>query len=95
MAQCLARSQTFSQFIRPSSLLSYTSKSNSWKAMIGKGLNAMPALLKFLVLLVLFLSVHHANAFISLTSVAQNQVQVNHLTCLQQTIGDPRNEPSR
>ena len=71
MAQCLARSQTFSQFIRPSSLLSYTSKSNSWKAMIGKGLNAMPALLKFLVLLALFLSVHHANAFISLTSVAQ------------------------
>jgi hypothetical protein len=44
--------------------------------MIGKGLNAMPALLKFLVLLALFLSVHHANAFISLTSVAQNQVQV-------------------
>jgi hypothetical protein len=64
--------------------------------MIGKGLNAMPALLKFLVLLALFLSVHRANnAFISLTSVAQNQVQVNHLTCLQQPIGDPRNEPSR
>ena len=29
MAQCLARSQTFSQFIRPISLLSYTSKSKT------------------------------------------------------------------
>ncbi len=29
MAQCLARSQTFSQFIRPSSLLRYTSKSKT------------------------------------------------------------------
>ena len=29
MAQCLARSQTFSQFIRLSSLLSYTSKSKT------------------------------------------------------------------
>jgi hypothetical protein len=26
---------------------------------------------------------------------SSNQVQVNHLTCLQQPIGDPRNEPSR
>jgi hypothetical protein len=51
-----------------------------WKAMIIKGMNAMPALSKFLVLLALFLSASHSNAFTSLSSVAGNQVQVNHLT---------------
>jgi hypothetical protein len=45
-----------------------------WKAMISKGLNAMPALSKFLVLLALFLSASLANAFTSLSSVAGNQV---------------------
>jgi hypothetical protein len=48
--------------------------------MIIKGMNAMPALSKFLVLLALFLSASHSNAFTSLSSVAGNQVQVNHLT---------------
>jgi hypothetical protein len=43
-----------------------------WKAMISKGLNAMLALSKFLVLLVLFFSASHANAFTSLSSVAGN-----------------------
>jgi hypothetical protein len=60
-----------------------------------KRLNAMPALLKFLMLLAIFLSASHSNAFISLSSVAGNQVWVNHLTRLQQPMSDPMNEPSR
>jgi hypothetical protein len=63
--------------------------------MISKGLNAMPALSKFLVLLALVLSASHANVFTSLSSVAGNQVLINHLTRLQQPISDPTNEPSR
>jgi hypothetical protein len=46
--------------------------------MIIKGMNAMPALSKFLVLLALFLSASHSNAFTSLSSIAGNQVRVNH-----------------
>ena len=56
--------------------------------MIIKGMNAMPALSKFLVLLALFLSASYSNAFISLSSVA-------HLTRLQQPMSNPTNEPSR
>ena len=63
--------------------------------MISKGLNAMSALLKFLVLLALVLLASHANEFTSLSLVAGDQVQVNHLTQLQQPISDPTNEPSR
>ena len=63
--------------------------------MIIKGMNAMPALLKFLVLLAIFLSTSHSHAFVSLSSVAGNQVRVNHLTGLQQSMSDPTNEPSR
>jgi hypothetical protein len=63
--------------------------------MIIKGMNAMPALSKFLVLFALFLSASHSNAFTSLSSVAGNQVRVNHLTRLQQPMSDPTNEPSR
>jgi hypothetical protein len=63
--------------------------------MISKGLNAMPAFSKFLVLLALILSTSHSNAFTSLSSVAGNQVWVNHLTRLQQLMSDPTNEPSR
>ena len=59
-----------------------------------KGLNAMPALLKLLVLLAPFLSASHSNAFTSLSSVAGNQVRVNHLTRLQQPMSDSTNEPS-
>jgi hypothetical protein len=61
----------------------------------GKGLNAMPALSKFLVLLALILSASHANSFTSLSWVAGNQVQINHLTRLQQPMSNPTNEPSR
>jgi hypothetical protein len=64
------------------------------KAMNRKELKAMPALLKFLELLALFLLASHANAFTSPSSVAGNQVQVNHLTGLQQPMSDPTNEPS-
>jgi hypothetical protein len=38
--------------------------------MISKGMNVMPALSKFLVLLALILLASHANAFTSLSSVA-------------------------
>ncbi len=54
----------------------------------------MTALSKFLVLLALFLSVSHANAFISLSSLTRNQVWVNHLIWLQQPMSEPTNEPS-
>jgi hypothetical protein len=60
-----------------------------------KGLNAMTALPKFLVLLANFLSASHANAFTSLSLVAGNQVWVNYLIQLQQPMSDPTNEPSR
>ncbi len=55
----------------------------------------MPALSKFLVLLALFLSTSHSNAFINLSWIAGKQVWVNHLTRLQQQMSDPTNEPSR
>jgi hypothetical protein len=55
----------------------------------------MPALSKFLVLLALFLLVSHAKAFTSLSSVAGDQVRVNHLIRLQQPLSKPTNEPSR
>jgi hypothetical protein len=65
-----------------------------WKAMISKGLNAMPALSKFLVLLALVILASHANTFTNLSLVAGNQVRVNHLTRLQQPMSDPTNEAS-
>jgi hypothetical protein len=49
----------------------------------------MPALLKFLVPLA-----SHSNAFTRLSSVAGNQVGVNHLTQLKQPMSDPTNVPS-
>jgi hypothetical protein len=67
----------------------------SSEAMKRKRLNAMPALLKFLVLLALFLSASNSNAFTSFSSVAGNQVRINHLTQLQQQMNDPTNEQSR
>ncbi len=41
-------------------------------------MNAMPALLKILVLLAIFLLASNANAFTSLSPVAGSQVQENH-----------------
>jgi hypothetical protein len=42
-------------------------------------MNAMPALVKFFVLLPIFLLASNANAFTSLSPVAGSQVQENHL----------------
>jgi hypothetical protein len=55
----------------------------------------MMALSMFLVLLALFLSASHANAFTSLSFVAGNQVRVNYLIQLQQPMSDPTNKPIR
>jgi hypothetical protein len=54
----------------------------------------MTDLSRFLVLLALFLSASHANAFTSLSSVAGNQVWVSYLIQLQQPMSDPMNETS-
>jgi hypothetical protein len=54
----------------------------------------MTALLKFLVLLALFLSASHANVFTSLSLVAENQVWNIHLIQLQQPMSNPTNKPS-
>ena len=62
--------------------------------MNSNGLNAMPALSKFLVLLALILSASHENAFTSLSWVAGNQVRINHLTQLQQQMSNPMSETS-
>jgi len=51
----------------------------SFEAMKSKALNAMMAHSKFLILLTVFLSARYAHAFRSLSPVAGNQVQVNHL----------------
>jgi hypothetical protein len=59
-----------------------------------KGLNAMSALLKFLVPLAIFLLASHANVFTSLGLVAGNQVSVNYLIQLQQPKSNPTNESS-
>jgi hypothetical protein len=51
----------------------------SFEAMKRKRLNAMPALLKFLVLLAIFLSASYSHAFTSMSPVAEIQARVNHL----------------
>ncbi len=53
----------------------------------------MPALLKYLVLLMLFLLESHANVLTSVSLVAGDQVGVIHLIWLQQPSSDPTNEP--
>jgi hypothetical protein len=57
-------------------------------------MNAMPALLKFLVLIAIFLSASHANAFISLSPVAGNQVQVKQYFQFVEPMSKPTNEPT-
>jgi hypothetical protein len=46
------------------------------------------------VLLALFLLASHAKGFTSLSSVAGDQVRVNHLIRLQQPLSKPTNKPS-
>jgi hypothetical protein len=83
------------------SLLSYTSKSkltvfnNFIEALKRKEINAMLALLKVLVLLAIFLLASNANAFTSLSPVAESQVQEIHFIQLQQPLSNPTNEPGR
>ncbi len=54
----------------------------------------MNAMAKFLVPLTIFLLASHVHGFISLSSVAGNQVRVNQMTRLQQQMSDPTSEPS-
>ena len=61
----------------------------SFEAIKSKALNAMPALSKFLILLAMFLSASYAHAFISLSPVAGNQAQVNHLIRFEESMSDP------
>jgi hypothetical protein len=57
-------------------------------------MNAMSALLNFLVLLAIFLLASNANAFTSLSLVAGNQVQEKHLIQFEELMSKPTNEPS-
>jgi hypothetical protein len=54
----------------------------------------MTALSKFLVLLALFLSGSHANAFTSLSSVAGTQVWINHVIQLDEPMSKPTKIPT-
>jgi len=56
-----------------------------------KGLNAMSALLKFLVPLAIFLSGSYAHTFTNLSSVAENQARVNHLIRFEEPMSNPTN----
>jgi hypothetical protein len=57
-------------------------------------MNTMPTFLKFLVPIAIFLLASNANACTSLSSVAGNQVWVNHLIHFQHSMRNPMNEPS-
>ncbi len=57
-------------------------------------MNAMPALLKFLVLLAIFISASNANAFTSLSPVAGNQVQENQWFQFLEPMSKPTNKPT-
>ena len=84
----------FSQFIRPSSTLSYTSNrtltvlkillNSNWER---KNWTAMTALSKFLVLLAIFLSASLGDAFV-------NHARLNHLIRFDASMSNPTNEPS-
>jgi hypothetical protein len=55
----------------------------------------MPALLKFMVPLAIFLLASKANTFRSLSPVAENQVQGNQWFQFVEPRSDPTNEPNR
>jgi hypothetical protein len=55
----------------------------------------MTALSKFLVLLAIFLSAMHTNAFTCLSSFARNQVHGNHFIQFVESISKQKNKPSR
>jgi hypothetical protein len=64
------------------------------KSLKSKTMNAIPALLKFLVLIAIFLLASNANAFTSLSPVAGNQVQEKHWFQFEEPMNNPTNEPS-
>jgi hypothetical protein len=64
------------------------------KALKSKIMNAIPALLKFLVLIAIFLLASNANAFTSLSPVAGNQVREKHWFQFEEPMNNPMNEPS-
>jgi hypothetical protein len=57
-------------------------------------MNAMPALLKFLVLIAIFLLASHANAFTNLSPVAGNLVQLKQWFQFFEPLSKPTNEPT-
>jgi hypothetical protein len=57
-------------------------------------MNAMPALLKFLVLIAIFLSASNANAFTSPSPVAGNQVQENQWFQFVEPMSKPSHKPT-
>ena len=64
------------------------------KALKSKIMNAIPAFLKFLVLIAIFLLASNANSFTSLSPVAGNQVQEKHWFQFEEPMNDPTNETS-
>jgi hypothetical protein len=54
----------------------------------------MTALSKLLVLIAIFLLESHANAFTSMSPVAENQVQEKHWFRFEEPMNNPKNEPS-
>ncbi len=59
-----------------------------------KGLDAMAAFAKLLVLIAIFLLASNANAFTSLSPFAGNQVQENHWFWFVEPMRKPTNEPN-
>jgi hypothetical protein len=57
-------------------------------------MNAMSALLKFLVLIAIFLLANYANAFSSPSPVAGNQVQENQWFQFVEPMSKPTNKPT-
>ena len=100
MAQCLARSQTFSQFIRPSSLLSYTSKSKTdcvFKYYLESNeqqrIECNASSFKVIGAIGTRSFGKPCKCIHKSQLVAGNQVRINHL--IHQPMSVPTNEPSR
>ncbi len=64
------------------------------EALKSKRLDAMAAFTKLLVLIAIFLSTSHANAFTSMSPVPGNQVQEKHWFQFEEPMNDPTNQPS-
>jgi hypothetical protein len=62
--------------------------------MKSKKLDAMAAFTKLLVLIAIFLSASHANAFTSMCPIAGNQIQEKHWFQFEEPMNDQTNEPS-